>query len=46
MDKNSTNILPVFNGAAKSRFGPISIMIETEPHLNPDIPSLLMRLCT
>jgi hypothetical protein len=44
MDKNSTKIRPVFDGAAKSKFGPsLNDVLETGPNLNPDLLSVLIR---
>jgi hypothetical protein len=44
MDKNTTKIRPVFDGAAKSKFGPsLNDVLETGPNLNPDLLSVLIR---
>jgi hypothetical protein len=40
MDKNTTKIRPVFDGAAQSKFGPsLNDVLETGPNLNPDLLS-------
>ncbi|XP_057365013.1 uncharacterized protein LOC130685709 [Daphnia carinata] len=43
-DKTTTKIRPVFDGAAKSKFGPsLNDVLETGPNLNPDLLAVLMR---
>ncbi|XP_045022923.1 uncharacterized protein LOC123466894 [Daphnia magna] len=43
-DKKSTKIRPVFDGAAKSKYGPsLNDVLETGPNLNPDLLAVLMR---
>ncbi|XP_045033919.1 uncharacterized protein LOC123475376 [Daphnia magna] len=43
-DKKSPKIRPVFDGAAKSKYGPsINDVLETGPNLNPDLLAVLMR---
>ncbi|XP_045026421.1 uncharacterized protein LOC123470314 [Daphnia magna] len=43
-DKKSTKIQPVFDGAAKSKYGPsLNDVLETDPNLNPDLLAVLMR---
>jgi hypothetical protein len=43
-DKATTKIRPVFDGAARSRYGPsLNDVLETGPNLNPDLLSVLMR---
>jgi len=44
IDKATTKIRPVFDGAAKSKYGPsLNDVLETGPNLNPDLLSVLMR---
>ncbi|XP_032797580.2 uncharacterized protein LOC116934059 [Daphnia magna] len=46
-DKSTTKIRPVFDGAATSKHGPsLNDVLETEPNLNPDLLSVLMRFRT
>ncbi|XP_045023784.1 uncharacterized protein LOC123468396 [Daphnia magna] len=43
-DKATTKIRPVFDGAARSKYGPsLNDVLETGPNLNPDLLSVLMR---
>ncbi|KZS07327.1 Uncharacterized protein APZ42_028968 [Daphnia magna] len=43
-DKTSTKIRPVFNGAAKSKYGPsLNDILENGPNLHPDLLAVLMR---
>jgi hypothetical protein len=43
-DKATTKIRPVFDGAARSKYGPSpNDVLETGPNLNPDLLSVLMR---
>ncbi|XP_045035869.1 uncharacterized protein LOC123476924 [Daphnia magna] len=43
-DKKSTKIRLVFDGAAKSKYGPsLNDVLETGPNLNPDLLAVLMR---
>ncbi len=43
-DKNTSKIHPVFDGAAKSKFGPsLNDVLEIGPNLNPDLLSVTMR---
>jgi hypothetical protein len=43
-DKNTSKIRPVFDGAAKSKFGPsLKEVLEIGPNLNPDLLSVTMR---
>jgi hypothetical protein len=43
-DKTTTKIRPVFDGAAKTKFGPsLNDVLETGPNLNPDLLSVLLR---
>ncbi|KAI9565063.1 Pao retrotransposon peptidase family protein [Daphnia sinensis] len=43
-DKTTTKIRPVFDGAAKSKYGPsLNDVLETGPNLNPDLLAVLMR---
>ena len=43
-DKSTTKIRPVFDGAAKTKFGPsLNEVLETGPNLNPDLLSAIMR---
>jgi hypothetical protein len=43
-DKNPTKIRPVFDGVAKSKYGPrLNEVLETGPNLNPDLLSTTMR---
>jgi hypothetical protein len=43
-DKSTTKIRPVFDGAAKTKFGPsLNDLLETGPNLNPDLLSVLIR---
>jgi Pao retrotransposon peptidase len=44
VDKSTTKIRPVFDGAAKTKFGPsLNDVLETGPNLNPDLLWVLMR---
>ncbi|XP_045028055.1 uncharacterized protein LOC123471158 [Daphnia magna] len=44
IDKTTTKIRPVFDGAAKTKFGPsLNDVLETGQNLNPDLLSVLMR---
>jgi len=44
VDKTTTKIRPVFDGAAKTKFGPsLNDVLEAGPNLNPDLLSVLMR---
>ncbi len=43
-DKATTKIRPVFDGAARSKYGPsLNDVLKTGPNLNPDLLSVLMR---
>ena len=43
-DKATTKIRPVFDGAAKTKYGPsLNEVLETGPNLNPDLLSVLLR---
>jgi hypothetical protein len=43
-DKATTKIRPVFDGAAKTKYGPsLNDVLETGPNLNPDLLSVLLR---
>ena len=44
VDKTTTKVRPVFDGAAKTKFGPsLNDVLEAGPNLNPDLLSVLMR---
>ncbi|KZS05519.1 Uncharacterized protein APZ42_031268 [Daphnia magna] len=43
-DKKTTKIRPVFDGAAKSKYGvSLNDVLETGPNINPDLLAVLMR---
>ncbi len=44
VEKSTTKIRPVFDGAAKTKYGPgLNDVLETGPNLNPDFLSVLIR---